>query len=173
MVGPEAELLEAPGLSRRATRAWALVAVLLLLVATAAYVVDQRVRRAEEGDLDDCVAQAQTAVSRAYRPVVARWGRVRPALDNGASLMVRTSIYRGLSEVASGRSSLVESARDRCARVAVLPFHRTQAEHRRSCVRLLDAHADFLERAATDARVLGGAWPGPVAGCRGRRTLEG
>jgi hypothetical protein len=143
----------------------AALVVVAALVGVTAYVVNGRVRRGEEQALTQCVTGAQLAVDEAYGRVVAMYHYVRPALDNGASLMVRRGLYELLGRAATGEAPAVAEARDECAVVHISPLHPDLRDRRDRCVRLLDEHVDFLGRAATDGVTLSGPWPRTVEIC--------
>ena len=154
-----AEVLESDHRRPWPRRRVAAVLVLALLLAGTAYAVDRHVRGTEERALAACADRASVAVDRAYAPVRARWAEVEPALDAGAHVMLRVSLYRRVSESAEGASARVDEARRECAAVSVLAVHRALLARRERCVRALDAHARFLDEVALSGRTLNDSWP--------------
>ncbi len=165
MSEPPAEVLEAAPPRRWPPRRVAWVAVVALGLGGTAYALDHRVRADEERALTACGERAAAAVETAYAPIRERWGRALPALDGGASLMVRFSLYGQVREAAAGASELLDGARRECAGVEILAWHRAQEKRRAGCVRLLGDHEEFLARVERSGVAVNSAWPEPLTGC--------
>ncbi len=165
MSQPSAEVLEATPPRRPSRRRLAWVAVVALGLGGTAYAVDHRVRADEERALTACGERAVAAVDTAYAPIRKLWGRALPALDGGASLMVRISLYGQVSEAAAGASEIASDARRECASVEVLAWHQELVNRRDGCVRLLGEHEKFLARVARTGVAVNSAWPEPLTEC--------
>jgi hypothetical protein len=168
MSEPAAEVLEAA--PSRAGRRWSRRAVVVTLTVVAmlagtAYVVDHRVRAGEGRALASCGERAAATLRTVYQPLRERWGRALPALDGGAALMIRFSLYRQLSEAAVGASEVAAGARRDCAAVEVWPVHADLVARRDDCVTALTRHEEFLAAVARSGVAVNSAWPEPLEGC--------
>jgi hypothetical protein len=152
--------------SRRWSRRALVVAVVVTaLLGTTAYAVDRAARQREEKALEACGERAAAVVDTAYAPIREQWGRALPALDGGASLMIRFSLYQQLSRSAAGAAEPVAVARDDCASVGVWAVHTDLLARRDECVRALGRHEEFLAAVARTGVTVNSAWPEPLAGC--------
>lgn len=141
------------------------VVLVVLVAATAALVVDGRVRDREARGLDACALHARLAVKEADDPLYAMTAYVRPVLGHGASAWLRHSMYALVSSVAAGAGGQLAPARRRCRDVDVFWLHRSLRDRREACVGALDAQAAFLRAVARDGHAVLHGSPTSVDDC--------
>jgi hypothetical protein len=141
------------------------VACLVALIGTGLWVVDDRARARAERGLDRCNTTAQSALKRAYSPVVGMNSYVRPVLDSAGSARLRRDMYALVSEAAAGTASELNDAVTTCREVNVLWSHRDLRVRRAACLRQLQGHQAFLQTLEQRGRTMSGSWPTSFRGC--------
>ncbi len=134
---------------------WRRITTLLLVGAVAVGAVvglDGWARQREEAALAGCVAAADAAVDRAWEPIVAMAGYVRPTLAQVPDGSTRSGIFDLVAGEAQGGEQLVAAAGKGCADVAVWWHHRDLRRQQDACASALAAEADRLAAVARDGR---------------------
>jgi len=148
----------------------ALVVVLVVALA-AGWLVDRRVRSAEERAVGGCATQAAEAVSVARGRISSMAEYVRPTLFS-AEAGLRDDLYQLVSGVTRGTSTPLAGALAGCRSVRVLPIHDGVEARRADCVTWLEDELRFVDAVARDGRAAFAAG-GPrstsrsAAGCAG------
>ena len=147
-VGPDRpERSARPGWLRPAV---AVVAVLAIAVAGAAWYVDHRRRATETGELLACVRTADQVSVPARGRVTAMADYVRPAFREGTPPETVTGLYVLVAEAAGEAVAALEPARDRCAAVDVWPWHDGQDDVRAAALAYLDLELGLYRASAAD-----------------------
>jgi hypothetical protein len=141
------------------------LAALLLVVGSAAYVVD-RDRRGREGRaLEACQASVVTAHERAIAPVLAMAQYVRPVLDSTSSDRLRADMLAMISATAERSDRRLAAARRECLAVEVWWFHEPTRTRRLACIRAAQASQRYLRDVADDGAALTHHQPHGTASC--------
>ena len=159
------EVLEREAGWRPSRRLVAAVCALVLGTGVVTWSVDRTVRGREQRAVAACAADAGTAVTEAYAPVLAMTQYVRPVLDSGPSGRLRRNMYALVSRTAARVDTRLGPARESCRDVEVLWAHSAIRARRDACVRQLDERAAFLRAVRRDGHEAFQRWPAADAGC--------
>jgi hypothetical protein len=148
----DAEVLDHGGRARwPARRVATLLAAALALVGLVG-VADRAAREREQRALAGCEAAANQAVDRAWAPVVAMAGYVRPTLAQVPAGRTRQGIFDLVAEEAENGDKRVADAADRCASVPIWWHHVDLRRERDRCAAALTLEAGRLLSVADDGR---------------------
>lgn len=145
------EILEV-GAARKARWSWRLrlgLLALVLVVTSAALLVDRDLRRDETRGLERCEAAVAAGVDMAGRRVRAAYEYVRPALTNPTPEMQETA-RRLVAAAATGADDRLAAPRRACRGVTVLWLHTGLRARRDRCLAVLEAQRAGLVAVADD-----------------------
>jgi hypothetical protein len=148
------------------------LAVALVVALAAGWLVDRRVRAAEERAVGGCAVQAAEAVSVARGRISSMVGYVRPTLFT-AEPALREDLYRMVSGATQGTTGPVAAALAGCRSIRVLPLHGGIATRRADCLDWLEDEQRFVVAVARDGRTAfgpsepGGSTARSAAACAG------
>ena len=125
-------------------------AALVALVAGPLWYADHQRRGAETGALLACVRAADEASVPARARVSAMADYVRPAFREGTPPETVTGLHVLVAEAAAAAVEAIEPARDRCAAVAVRPWHEGQDAVRTAALAYLDLELALYRASAAD-----------------------